>query len=359
MIRAGEQAGVVELKINVHQRTRTIASLLAATALGVALALFFQQRTQFTPGDETVARVEDNSVLPDTPETSMNNTELAGLYDPPGSSRSGSPMGETEASRLREVVTRQTPFPHDVMMDDYKRTLWAEITTNPPKLRRPGDPEVDADMAYRLYMLYGNCSIAPRTDRHVDENLQRITSHTERANAQMLERLESRANEFLDMYELCLLIPPDVDARLEAVNWMSEAVRLGHEIALVQFYEKAMGFILRPDRWTNTPPLVMLHPGLISEFKATARYALSQAIERGHPEAYLAMSRAYSEGVIYPKDDMMAYAYLRAAENRAAESRQILALLGRHKSELAIELDPDQLARAEQMAMDLQMEHRG
>ena len=40
---------------------------------------------------------------------------------------------------------------------------------------------------------------------------------------------------------------PEVDSRMEAVIWMSEAVRLGHEIAEVQFYKKAMGCILRPD----------------------------------------------------------------------------------------------------------------
>ena len=134
---------------------------------------------------------------------------------------------------------------------------------------------------------------------------------------------------------------------------MSEAVRLGHEIAEVQFYQKAMGFILRPDPTTNSLPLAMRYPGLVADFKTTARLGLARALERGHPEAYLARSQAVLEGLIYKKDPVLAYAYARVAEHEAAKNHLLLRDLDRWKQQAASYLDQEQIAEAEQLALEL------
>ena len=158
----------------------------------------------------------------------------------------------------------------------------------------------------------------------------------------------------LDYYDLCQPIPADVDSRLEAVIWMSEAVRLGHEIAEIQFYQKAMGFILRPDPSINNPPLAMKHPGLVADFKTTSRFALARALEKGHPEAYLAKSQAILEGLIYQKDPVLAYSYVRKAELEAAKSHMILKAVDHWKKEASKYLSLEQIAEAEQLALDFE-----
>lgn len=337
--------------------SRKIVSLAAAAAVAlVAIAYLVRQQPAPVIDDSGPEPLAETVVGPQTGTEDAGDPAEPTVLDPPHFSQSARPLGEAETRRLQQMVAAHEPFPHDVRMDHYKQELWSEIIANPPEIMRPGDPELDGDMAYRLYMYFGNCSIAPRTAHHVDLQLERITNRAqENASARALERLEDSANQLLNFYELCLLIPPEVDPRMEAVTWMGEAVRLGHEVALVQYYEKAMGFILRADRWTDRPPLVMLHAGLIEEFKSTARYALSRAMEYGHPEAYLAMSEALDEGVIYPRDPVLAYAYARVAELQAAKNQIVLTRVGQHKSALAAILDPAQQAEAEELALQLRL----
>lgn len=268
----------------------------------------------------------------------------------------GTPPGgdvKTSAKRGRVVTARGVVLPHDVVMDDYKNDLWADIRANPPALTQAGDPEVDADLAYRLYMYYGNCSYLQSQDHQVDQQIEKIAHRAETAGGRSLDRLEGRLDRIIDYYELCLPIPPEVDSRLETVKWMTRAVRLGHEIAEVQFYQKAMGFILRPDPSTNSPPLAMLYPGMVADFKTTARLGLARALEKGHPEAYLAKSQALLEGLIYPKDPVLSLAYAQAAEFEASRNHIILDNLGRWKQEATKYLDQAQIAEAEQMALEL------
>jgi TPR repeat protein len=211
-------------------------------------------------------------------------------------------------------------------------------------------------MAYRLYMYYGMCTMAPRTVQQVDQHLERLVGRAERARGRYLEGLEYRADQTMDMYELCLPIPLEVDPRAEAVVWMTEAVRLGHEIAQVQYYEKIMGFLLRGDRWSGGPPLVLQNPDLIWEFRSTATRALESAVKNGHPEAWLAMSRAVNDGVIFEKDPVLSLAYARVAELAAMENRIILNDLAEQKFAAGQFLDEVQRAEAEELAQRLRQE---
>lgn len=249
--------------------------------------------------------------------------------------------------------------PRDVPLAEYKAKLWEDIRANPPRLRDLDDPEVDAELAYQIYTYYGNCSVMPRTERQVDLRLGNIEAHLEHAKPRGLQRMERRVDRIMSAYELCLLIPPDVDCRLEAVHWMTKAVQLGHDVAEVQFYEKAMGFILRPDQLDNDPPLAMLQPGLVYDFQDTARLAFTRALEKGHPEAYLAKSQALLEGLIYPKNPMDAFAHARAAELVAARYHLILEDLDYWKKSAAQHLTPAELAEAEKMALELQSRNQG
>jgi len=262
-------------------------------------------------------------------------------------------LGETRQSELRQLGSSQAPFPHNERMGDYKASLWADIEANPPALVRPGDPTVDAEMAYRLYMYYGVCSNVPRTAQQIDRRLQEMADRAETARRRRLESLGYQADQLADMYELCQAIPPEVDCRLQAMDWMTEAVRLGHEVARVQFYEKAMGFMMRPDPWFGGPPLFLERTELIPQFKATASQALSGALENGHPEAYLAMSEAVLDGVVFARDPVMAMAYARAAELEAMENHVILRNLDKQKQLIGQFLDAEQMADADEMAQRL------
>lgn len=323
-------------------------TLVGVISLGIAAYVFWQphpdsirdvpQAPLSGPGIEGTAELED---------------EHADQFAPPAIIRRTPPAGEPGTRPHPESFSAQSQFPHDVDLDSHKASIWSEIQANPPRFERRGDPALDADTAYKLYMYFGNCTMAPRTGLQVDKRVNNIAQRAERANEGYLDRIERNADQLFDLYELCLLIPPEVDRRVEAVMWMTEAARLGHEIALVQFYEKAMGFLLRPDRYTNAPPLAMKYPDMVYEFKSTARFALARGMELGHPEAYLAMSRAVYDGLIYQEDPVKAFAYALVAEMKAAQTHTILQMVGRHKSEMSQLMSQEQLAEAEEVALGL------
>jgi len=331
-----------------HRRLISI-SLAVVFALGLATWVLLRPARGV---DDTLSRQD-----PPQPAGRSQETEPGLAGSNPGNSRttllSAQPRGNLQAANKQKRAATQMTLPHGVVMQNYKNSLWKEIQADPPAFSWPGDPALDADMAYRLYMYYGNCSILSSRGDHIDKQIDKIASRAEKADGRSLERLEGSLDQIIDYFELCQPIPPDVDSQMEAVIWMSEAVRLGHEIAEVQFYEKAMGFILRPDPTTDNPPLAMRYPGLVDDFKITARLGLARALERGHPEAYLAMAQAVLEGLIYKKDPVLAYAYVRVAEQEAAKNHLILRDLDRWKQQVARYLDQQQISEAEQLALEL------
>ncbi|MDX1557185.1 MAG: hypothetical protein R3212_14240, partial [Xanthomonadales bacterium] len=261
--------------------------------------------------------------------------------------------GDSEAALDNDSDSTPPAFSHDQSVDEYERSVWDEITQDPPELRRPGDPALDADLAYRLFLFFANCMTAPRTAESAERHLEMTANDTENADAEFLERLARQAEKTMITLELCQVIPAEVDRRLEAVTWLAEAVRLGHEVAQVEYFMKARRLLVAPDFFTDMPPILLLHAGLLEEFKATARYALSRALDRGHPEAFLAMSEAYRQGIIYPRDPVKAYAYLRAAEMQAGQIQRILNYVNRYVPWLTEELRPEEQAEGEALAQQL------
>ena len=334
-----------------RHRNLIALSLAVVLAFGLAAYVVWQPAQSV---DEPLSRGDPAQPADESPDSGAGPSEV-GPVEPRAKLLSAQPRGDFEASDKQKRAATQVTIPHDVVMQNYKNDLWADIQENPPELRWPGDPALDAEMAYRLYMYYGNCSVLRSRGDHINQQIDKIANRAEKAGDRSLERLEGRLDRIIDYFELCQPIPPDVDSQMEAVIWMSEAVRLGHEVAEVQFYEKAMGFMLRPDPTTNSPPLAMRHPGLVADFKVTARLGLARGLERGHPEAYLSKSQALLEGLIYKKDPVLAYAYARVAEQEAAKNQVIIRDLDQWKQQAARYLDQEQIAEAEQLALELKV----
>ena len=328
--------------------------IVVVLALAVVVTYFWSQSTR-SPVDG-VPELQAPQTADNTPQVAPVTGAESGDSETPGvkGQMSGSRETAGTAQPTRAGFDEPETVPRDVALADYKAGLWAEVQANPPKPRDLNDPEVDADLAYRLYTYYGNCSVIPRTEQQVDQRLEHIAKRVEQANGRHLQRMEGHVDQTMSNYELCLLIPPEVDCRLEAVHWLTKAVQLGHDVAEIQFYDKAMGFILRPDQFTNDPPLAMQQAGLVYGFKDTARLGLARALEKGHPEAYLANSRALLEGLIYPKNPTEAFAYARVAELTAARNHLILEDLEYWKKAAAQHLTEEQLRLAENKALELQ-----
>ncbi len=332
------------------KKLKPISSIIAVVlALGLVAYVLWQP----SPGVDDRTPLQNPSLSAGEPQDPEPEAIETNPIEPRTTLLSARPRGEVDASGKRNLAATGVTIPHEVVMEDYKSDLWAEILANPPEFRRPGDPALDADTAYRLYMYFGNCSIAVRSGLQIDQQIEKIERRAQNASVRSLEDLEGRLDRMIDFYELCQPIPPDVDSRMEAVIWMSEAVRLGHEIAEVQFYRKAMGFILRHDPNTNSPPLAMQDRGLVADFKTTSRLGLARALEKGHPEAYLAKSQAVLEGLIYPKDPVLAYAYALKSELEAAKSHMIVRDVGLWKQQASKYLSQEQVEEAEQLALEL------
>ena len=334
--------------------TKKTIYLIASLGLGLILAITFwpESPVQEIPQESSISTPDVEAPAADIEEVAEEALALAEpeLPDAPMGNRTSSSMGENESRNIRQRLISEKPFPKDVAMDQYKSRLWQDLQEDPPPLVPHDSPEVDAELAYRLYMYYGNCSVAPRTQHELDTRINQITARTANATDEYMERVERSAERTFDFFEFCSAIPEDVDARLEAVMWMSDAVYLGHPIAEAQFYQKAMGFLLRPNRFTNGPPIAMLHSGIIEEFKSTSRYALQRAVDRGHPEAFIAMSQAYLDDIIFPRDPVVAMAYVRVAEMAAMESRALDSRIGRQKTTVFPLLTPDEVAEANELA---------
>ena len=262
------------------------------------------------------------------PETAIANAEI----------------GDSSAERL----------PTDMTSSEYRSAIWAEIQQAPPKLLDREDSEVDADTAYRIYMFLRWCGITPRTERQAEVRFQRIENEIETATRDdHLSGIKWSANQDFMLYELCRDIPTEVDCRREAVLWLARAVRLGHQAAQIEYYDSAIRMLTTYRPAYISSSLVLLHPEMAVEFKDTAKFALEQAMNTGHPEAYVVMSQAVIDGVIYPRDPILAYAYAHLGELKAMNSRALSAKASHQKSQVSEFLELEEIAEAKQLALEL------
>lgn len=257
---------------------------------------------------------------------------------------------ELEASNVEEIVDWRKPYPHDRSTDEYRDLVWSQIRADPPEIREHHDPDVDGDWAYRLYLHFWRCVRAAEPES-ADRSLEVWADRAKEASGRQLDGILDSAERMASLVELCMAIPPNTDRILEAFTWFGEAARLNHEVAQIDYYRVANSYLDHP--FSGDETLLQSHPEVILEFKETARYSLEGALERGHPESYLAMSQALSDGIVFEKDPLGAYAYAHAAELVAYESREFLNKIRRQKYILTPLLAKQELDDAKQLAHEL------
>lgn len=273
----------------------------------------------------------------------------------------GQSAPDVDGPKLRQLARSGDPFPNELSMSYYWEIVTSDIREVPPEPKRIGDAIADGDEAYRLYVYYRWCGTALRTAGLADTQLKRAADQTLSASAQELEHLGELAEFVFDRYEMCAPIPPEVDCHQEAFLWLSQAVRMGHEIAQTTYYGSALETLMYRRPYNNSVYPVLAHPELIDEFKVTGRFALSEALNHGHPEAYLAMSSAVLDGVVFPRDPVMAFAYLRAAELESPADYHFYFGDGieRQKQSIAQYLNDQELVTAEKLAQGLRRSDGG
>jgi len=339
-----------------------------ATILGVAIVGYVIWRTPQSDSADTLQEMPPPIVEIDIPDPDLPQP---GMGEPPADNELADSDRTGEESTSRAVADRGTPLPHNMSKGDYKKRLLAEIEANPPELQVPGDPDLDADTAFRIYLYLVRCSREPRTRRQAEEQLRQYAENAENTQ-RMLEMAQSKDDLFSDRlqsqlegydrrtqqlflgYQMCKKLPPDLDFQLEPFIWLTKAARLGHDIAEIDYYEMGLASIMNYDGYTWAPPLILKHPELLEEYKATARLALAQAMNKGHPEAYMTMSYALLQGVIYPKDLVMSLAYMRVAEQKAAHHQIALAMYPSLMNTIEQNMTPREISEAEKLALELQ-----
>lgn len=272
--------------------------------------------------------------------------------------RSGSVEPEnTAAADLRLPENAKVALPRDHMAAGYRSETWNAILEDPPKLTRRGDPEVDAETAYRLYLYLRWCGSVATTERQAEVQFQQFAEEIAGAtDEEHLRGLKWGASRDFQLYEFCRVIPPGIDRRYEAVKWLAEAVRLEHEVAQIEYYDSIIRMLMAYRPAFVSSSLVLLHPELPGEFRDTSRVALARAMERGHPEAFLAMSQAVIDGVVFPRDPVLAYAYAHLAELEAGPDPAILGKIGQQKFMVSQYVEPGQIAEAEQLALKMRLD---
>lgn len=136
------------------------------------------------------------------------------------------------------------PFPLDQTFGEYRSDVWKAILEDPPNLAERGDPGIDGDTAYRLYLFFRWCGSVPTTERSADVHFQQWADEiADATDEKQLRGLKWSAGRDFRLYEFCRVIPPEVDRRLESVKWLGEAVRLDHEVAQIEYYESIIQMI--------------------------------------------------------------------------------------------------------------------
>ena len=125
---------------------------------------------------------------------------------------------------------------------------------------------------------------------------------------------------------------------------LSLAAERGYPQAQIAYYQSI--------RWllTRQPMTVYRDPLLVHRYRAQAPAHLLAAIRSGHSEAFVEYSLAMQEGILFEKDDEMAYAYARAAD-LAADGENDMATI--YLAILEKALEPGQLAAGRKHGREL------
>ncbi|MEM9530143.1 MAG: hypothetical protein AAGA23_04440 [Pseudomonadota bacterium] len=253
------------------------------------------------------------------------------------------PIAETEAGAGAGLAP-------DVSPDSWRRALRDEVraaTVQDYERHRARGGRNDAQAAFWLHVFYYECRRAPRKEWQLDQRLAAVRRRFDEAgDAGIAEHRDEQINLLLRSYERCAEIGPEVDAYLASLEWLQQAADLGH-LGAQRLYHYYARMLIAQDQ----SDLVFQRPELIREFQLRADRYAQALLERDHPQGLLLMARMLNVGDVYPKDNVMAYAYARVAETEfsgelKADAEQRLAWIRRS-------LAPDQVLEAEEKALAL------
>ncbi|MEM9530142.1 MAG: hypothetical protein AAGA23_04435 [Pseudomonadota bacterium] len=174
----------------------------------------------------------------------------------------------------------------------------------------------DAAAAFRQHVLAMLCLHGPRTDWQLERRLEDLNDRLDKLGeldeaqaAQQVEYIQIELREAQATNALCAHIDPELDLRVEALEWLETAAELGHRGAQRVYPFFGRSLILG---WEGS--LAFEQPGLVEEYQLRARRYGEALLATGHPEAYLMMSELYFDGSAFPRDYARSYAYALAAE---------------------------------------------
>lgn len=262
-------------------------------------------------------------------------------------------LDDINPTRLGRLGSGQMNYPHGYSTQEYRDLIWSQIPEQPPKLLKHGGERIDGNTAYRLHMYYRYCARTPTQEKPA-RPLTEVDESTSNPGSSGSANLSRGAELKSKLTKLCSPIPPNTDHYLETFKWLGEAVKLGHEVAQIEYYDVAYDLLKNPLYKKTT--LLERHPNLIEEFKETARIALASAMEKEHPEAFLGMSKAFFGGIVVKKDLVAAYAHAYAAGILANKNEQIMRGVRRQLVVLTPHLTSKEIIEARWKAMRITMD---
>jgi hypothetical protein len=268
---------------------------------------------------------------------------------------------ESQSGNHRDYIPSESfhsgdNYPKNVLTKDYRDALMTEVRSNPPKLLERGDPKAVGEIAYRIYLYYRFCIRSPHPNQ-ADKWLDDLAERTSDASTEELERAFKHAEDMTQRVDKCLQTSSNTDRDFEAFKWLGEAAGSGHEIAQIEYYQAGKELLCSP--LSGNSCLLLRRPELIEEFKVTANRTMFEALERGHPEAYLAMSEALLDDVVFVKNPVAALAYVKAAKFVTSENRIIMNMIGVREYRISQFLTLEEIADAEVLADEISIELGG
>jgi len=234
-----------------------------------------------------------------------------------------------------------SPLANNETSDDIVSEISSEIYSDAPGFYKkilPGVKDGDADAAYSYFLFLQHCKTAMRTQQELDFRTTSWAAYAEREGTD----LDDAITAAVDLFRRCSVLDPDIDVSRESFEWLTLAADMGHMTAQLQYYRYARDELV-------SSLVGIREPGLLYVYKDRARAYLQNMLDTNHPEAMYRMGLAIYDGVIYEKDDILAFAYVHLAGLEGYKER---GPLGLHQY-LEARLTPREVSVAKKLAREL------
>lgn len=296
-------------------------SVLLTLCAGLLVAGFLLWQQNQRPGETG----QDLAAVPSSPVVRKVET---GGDAPPGArpqrvvrsrvAEVGAPDGQP-VKTVESNLELLGPLAPGESMDSWLNTVLQAVLKTPVERARSWRRAAeagDAAAAFRQHVLAMLCLYGPRHGWQLDQRLDDLRDRLDKLEEldetqanQQVEYIQRELREAQATHALCAHLDPELDLRVEALEWLETAAELGHRGAQ-RFYP----YFGRSLLLSFEGGLAFEQPGLVEEFQLRARRYGESLLATGHPEGYLAMSELYFDGSAYPRDYVRSYAYALAAE---------------------------------------------